>query len=92
MPELERRLNLKLYWRQHASVRWNGEVSREVRVERGVRQGRIISPLLFNLYSEFMMREAMEGIEGINCNGINITDMLMMLYWWQTSERKCRGW
>ena len=35
VPDLERRLILNLYWRQHASVRWNGEVSREVRVERG---------------------------------------------------------
>ena len=33
--EIERRLIINLYWRQHASVRWNGEVSREVRVERG---------------------------------------------------------
>ena len=35
MPELERRLIINLYWRQHATVRWNGEVSREVKVERG---------------------------------------------------------
>ena len=34
IPDLERRLIINLYWRQHAKVRWDGEVSREVRVER----------------------------------------------------------
>ena len=38
-------------------VRWDGEVSREVGVEKGVRQGCVISPILFNLYSEFMIRK-----------------------------------
>ena len=37
IPDLERRLIINLYWRQHAAVRWDGEVSREVGVERGVR-------------------------------------------------------
>ena len=53
-------------------VTWNGEVSREVKVERGVRQGCIISPLLFNLYSEFMIKEAMENMEGIKFIEIDI--------------------
>ena len=35
VPELERRLIINLYWRQHAAVRWDGEVSREVGVEKG---------------------------------------------------------
>src|SRR6267154_4222162 len=60
VPEMERRLIIHLYWRQHAVVRWDGEISREVVVERGARQGCVISPLLFNLYSEFMIKEAME--------------------------------
>ena len=75
IPELERRLIINLYWHQHASVRWEGEVSRNFKVERGVRQGCIISPLLFNLYSEFMIKEAMEGREGVNIGGNNITDL-----------------
>ena len=37
IPDLERRLIINLYWRQHAAVRWDGEVSREVGVERSVR-------------------------------------------------------
>src|SRR5437867_1832385 len=75
IPDLERRLIINLYWRQHAAVRWDGEVSREVGVERGVRQGCVISPMLFNLYSEFMIQEAMEGVEGIGFGGVNITNL-----------------
>ena len=76
IPELERRLIINLYWHQHASVRWDGgEVTRNFKMERGVRQRCIISPLLFNLYSEFMISEAMEGMEGVNIGGNNITDL-----------------
>src|SRR5437899_1633772 len=75
IPDLERRLIINLYWRQHAAVRWDGEVSREVGVERGVRQGCVISPMLFNLYSEFMIQEALEGVEGIGFGGVNITNL-----------------
>src|SRR5437899_2077284 len=75
VPDLERRLIINLYWRQHAAVRWDGEVSREVGVERGLRQGCVISPMLFNLYSEFMIQEAMEGVERIGFGGVNITNL-----------------
>ena len=36
IPELERRLIINLYWRHHAVVRWNGEVSGEVKMEKGL--------------------------------------------------------
>ena len=66
IPELERRLIINLYWKQRAVVRWDTETSREIKVERVVRQGCVISPLLFSLNSKFMIREAMEEIEGIS--------------------------
>ena len=75
IPDLERKLIIYRYWRQHAVVRWDGEISREVVVERGARQGCVISPLLFNLYSECMIKEAMEGMEGVAFNGINVTNL-----------------
>ena len=42
VPELERRLIINLYWKQHAAVRWDDEVSTDVTVERGVRQACVI--------------------------------------------------
>ena len=75
VPELERRLIINLYWRLHAVVRWDDEVSRDVTVERGVRQGCVISPLLFNLYSEFMIMEVLEVVEGVKFNESNITNL-----------------
>ena len=75
IPELERRLIMNLYWHQQAAVRWDKEVSRYVDIKRGVRQGCVISPILFNLYSEFMITEALENKNGINFNGNNITNL-----------------
>ena len=74
IPELERRLIINLYWKQQAAVRWD-EISRYVNIKSGVRQGCIISPILFNLYSEFMIAETLEHESGIKFNGINVTNL-----------------
>uniref|UniRef100_A0A8D8SN59 Craniofacial development protein 2 n=1 Tax=Cacopsylla melanoneura TaxID=428564 RepID=A0A8D8SN59_9HEMI len=58
------RIIKNLYFNQKANVRVGMSVSEEVEIKRGVRQGCILSPLLFNLYSEFIFKEALEGI---NC-------------------------
>ena len=34
IPELERRLIINLYLRQHEAVKWDGELSREAKMER----------------------------------------------------------
>ena len=54
-------------------------------MEKGVTQGCVISSILFNLYSEFMIKEVIKNVEEIKFNGVNITDrdMLMMRYSWQ---------
>ena len=75
IPELERRLIINLYWKQQAAVRWNNEISRYVNIKSGVWQGCIISPILFNLYSEFMIAEAPEHEDGIKFKGINVTNL-----------------
>ena len=75
IPELERRLIINLYWNQKAAVRWDSDITRNVNINRGVRQGCILSPILFNLYSEFMISEALEEEEGVKLNGVNINNL-----------------
>ncbi|XP_072039366.1 uncharacterized protein [Amphiura filiformis] len=47
-----------LYSTQRAAVRVDGEITEWFKIKRGVRQGCIISPALFNVYSEIIMRKA----------------------------------
>jgi len=47
----ERRLISKLYMDQGVKVRLDRGETRSVQIGRGVRQGRCLSPILFNLYS-----------------------------------------
>lgn len=64
------RVITNLYWNQSAHISVEGETSDEVEIKRGVRQGCILSPMLFNLYSEQIFREALEEVDhGILLNG-----------------------
>lgn len=70
------RIISNLYWNQTASVRIEGEQTEEVRILRGVRQGCILSPTLFNLYSEHIFREALQDLEeGIAINGRKLNNL-----------------
>jgi hypothetical protein len=72
----DRRLIANLYVHQKAVVRVGNETSEESEIGRGVRQGCCMSPLLFNIYIEAVMVEAMEGVEeGIKVNGKTLNDV-----------------
>ncbi|GFO06926.1 endonuclease-reverse transcriptase [Plakobranchus ocellatus] len=63
-----------LYWDQTASVRIEGGHSDFKPIKRGVRQGCVMSPDLFNLYSEITLRN-LDGITGLKINGENLNNL-----------------
>jgi hypothetical protein len=64
------RIVANLYWGQTARAKIGNELTKSVQIKRGVRQGCILSPLLFNIYSEEIFNKCMENAnEGIKING-----------------------
>jgi len=60
-----------MYWEQTAVVRTKTGVSSGFKIKNGVRQGCVLSPNLYNLYTEKIFRE-IEGIPGVVIGGVNI--------------------
>jgi len=65
----ERRLISKLYMEQKVEVRLDRGETRSVQIGRGVQQGCCLSPILFNLYSECLTKEALDGLRDFNIGG-----------------------
>ena len=70
-----------LYAGQEATVRTGHETTDWFKIGKGIRQGYILSPCLFNLYAEYIMRnagleEAQAGIKigRRNLNNLRYTD------------------
>ena len=66
-----------LYASQEAKFRTGHGTTDWFQIEKGVHQGRILSPCLFNLYAEYIMRNAWleEAQTGIKIAGRNINNL-----------------
>ncbi|VEN59756.1 unnamed protein product [Callosobruchus maculatus] len=54
----------RLYEPSSAHVRIDGNLSGQTATRKGVRQGCVLSPMLFNIYSEFVMRQVLDNWNG----------------------------
>ena len=68
------RVIANLYWHQKAAIRVQDQLSPLIPIQRGVRQGCVLSPYLFNIYTEFIFRES-NDLEGITIHGQNINNL-----------------
>ena len=80
----ERLLISNLHKAQSVKVRLNRGETRNVKTGRGVRQGCCLSPILFNVYNECLIKEALEGfgdfkIGGQIINTLKYADDLVLL-------------
>jgi Reverse transcriptase (RNA-dependent DNA polymerase) len=79
------RIISNLYWDQRANTRVDNKLTEEMEILRGLRQGCILSPLLFNLYSESIFNETLEEetagvvINGQTVNNLRYADDTVML-------------
>ena len=66
----------RLYEAGTASVRADDQLSSNFQLSSGVRQGCIVSPLLFNIYTELIMRITLENwSDGISVGGYRISNL-----------------
>ncbi len=75
IPKRELRLIVQLCKNQKAHIRDGNIMTDQVTIEKGVRQGCILSPCLFNIYSETVIQEALNHLDGININGERISNI-----------------
>ena len=64
-----------LYTGSQACVRVGGRLSGWFSISQGVRQGCVLSPWLFNVFTDRIMREAKEGIQ----EGVQLTATTVQL-------------
>ena len=71
-------IRILMYWycNQQFCVRWGSNMSALFNVSNGVRQGGIMSPILFNLYMNDLSQSLSASKVGCNINGLFINHLL----------------
>ena len=74
LDDKDLRLIQTSYYQQYAAIRVNSKLSEMVPIKRGVRQGCILSPDLFSLYSEIIIR-SLDDLKGVSIGGHSINNL-----------------
>ena len=85
IPDYLTRLLRNLYAGQEATARTGPGTTDWFQIGKRVHQGCILSPCLFNLYAEYIMRNT--GLESRLLGEISITDMQMTPPLWQKEKK-----
>ena len=73
VDQTDRRLPETLSWEQIAAISIDDDLSECINIKHRVRQGCVLSPDLFSLYSELILRKVIEG--KLKVNGRSISDI-----------------
>ena len=68
------RLIRNIYWEQSATIRYENELGTWKSIRRGLRQGCVLSPDGFSIYSERIMKK-IEDMPGAKVGGVNINNV-----------------
>ena len=68
------RVIASLYCHQKAAMTVDKDISEYTSVQRGVRQGCVLSPILFNIYTGLIFRQ-LEHLQGTSIEGRNISNL-----------------
>ena len=82
-----------LYNELQAAIRVEKQTSEWFAIRKGVRQGCLISSMLFNFYSEEIMRRSVDELDsiGVNINGRNVNNFrCYRCLWKRWTERQVR--
>ena len=74
IDEADIQLIQSLYWNQEACIRFEDGVSQGFPIKRGVRQGCVLSPKLFNLYTQQIFNQ-IKDLPGCKIGGVNINNL-----------------
>ena len=68
------RLIVNFYWTQKAHIQLEQDVSGDIMIKRGVRQGCVLSPCLIDLYTEIIFCH-IEDMDGVVMGGTRINKL-----------------
>ena len=75
LDEKDQRITYNLYHLQKGAIKLPNGLTEWTEINRGVRQGCVMSPDFFNLYSEHILRRLEESNDRVTINGVGINNI-----------------